>query len=162
VAADRALAIDPASAQALVYKAQVRLRRAAEAKSRDPAVWKEARSWLLKANRLDPNDAYALMLFYSSFGMARTLPTANAKAALSRAHELVPQDPGLGYAFALQALVDDRVDDARAALRPLAYSAHSGADNPAARLLAQLDAGKAGRAAIAAAGAKVEDAAAPE
>ena len=157
-AADRALAIDPKSAQALVYKAQVQLRRAAAAKSRDPAVWKEARGWLLRANRLDPNDAYALMLFYSSFGMARMIPTDNAKAALQRAHELVPQDPGVGYAYAIQSLVDGRTDDARAALRPLAYSAHSGPDNPAAKLLVQLDAGKSGPAAMAAAGAKVEDA----
>ncbi len=157
-AANRALAIDPKSAQALVYKAQVQLHRAREAKATDPAVWKEARSWLLKANRLDPNDAYALLLYYSSFGMARTPPTDNAKAALLRAHELVPQDPGLGYAFATQSLIDGRLDDARAALRPLAYSAHSGPDSPAAKLLAQLDAGKTGPAALAAAGARQEDA----
>ncbi|MCU6454043.1 DUF1570 domain-containing protein [Sphingomonas sp. A2-49] len=161
-AADRALALDPKSAQALVYKAQVHLRRATAAKSRDPAVWKEARGWLLRANRLDPNDAYALMLFYSSFGMARAIPTDNAKAALRRAHELVPQDPGVGYAYAIQSLVDGRTDDARGALRPLAYSAHSGPGNPAAKLLVQLDAGKGGVAAMAAAGATVEDADQPE
>lgn len=162
VAADRALAIDPKSAQALVYKAQVHLRRAREAKATDPAVWKEARSWLLKANKLDPNDAYALMLYYSSFGMAHAKPTDNAKAALKRAHELVPQDPGLSFGFAMQALTDDRLDDARAALRPLAFSAHSGPDNAAARLLAQIDAGKRGTAAMAAAGARPDGADQPE
>ncbi len=156
-AADRALAIDPKSAQALVYKAQIHLRRAREAKSTDPEVWKEARSWLLKANKLDPYDAYALTLYYSSFGMARVKPTDNAKAALLRAHELVPQDSGLGYAYAMQSLFDGKLDAARAALRPLAYSAHSGPDNAAARLLAQLDAGKTGQAAMTAAGAKQED-----
>ncbi|GAA0670853.1 hypothetical protein [Sphingomonas insulae] len=161
-AADRALALDPKSSQALVYKAQVHLRRAREAKATDPAVWREARSWLLKANKLDANDAYALLLYYSSFGMAHTRPTDNAKAALSRAHELVPQDYGLGFGYAMQALVDDRMDDARAALRPLAYSAHSGPNNPAARLLAQIDAGKTGTAAMAAAGADIKDANQPE
>ena len=49
----------------------------------------------------------------SSFGMARAIPTDNAKAALRRAHELVPQDPGVGYAFAIQSLLDGRTDDAR-------------------------------------------------
>lgn len=156
-AADRALAIDPKSAQALVYKAQVHLRNARAAKATDPAVWKEARSWLLKANRLDPNDAYALLLFYSSFGMARERPTDNAKAALARAHELVPQDPALGFAYARQSLIDGKTDAARAALRPLAYSAHAAPDNPAARLLALLDAGKTGQGVAQASGGEDED-----
>ena len=151
-AADRALAIDPKSSQALVYKAQVHLRRAREAKVTDPQVWREARSWLLRANKLDTNDAYALMLFYSSFGMAGTPATDNAKAALRRAHELVPQDEGLAYAYATQLLVDDKRDEARAALRPLAYSAHSNPDNAAARLIAALATGKTGPQALASLG----------
>ncbi|WP_230628628.1 tetratricopeptide repeat protein [Sphingomonas sp. Leaf37] len=155
-AADRALAIDPNASQALVYKAQVHLRRAREAKATDPAVWKEARSWLLKANKLDPNDAFALLLYYSSFGMAGAKATDNAKAALARAHELVPQDGGLSYAYATQSLYDGRLDDARTALRPLAYSAHSGADNRAARMLAQLDAGKNAATAAAVTGSEAD------
>ncbi|MCP3736456.1 hypothetical protein M9979_16435 [Sphingomonas sp. RP10(2022)] len=158
-AADRALAADPKSSQALVYKAQVHLRNARAAKATDPAIWREARGWLLKANALDPDDAYALLLYYSSFGMAGVKPTDNAKAALARAHELVPQDPGLGYAYATQSLFDGKLDQARTALRPLAYSAHSGADNPAAKLLAALDAGKTGAAAVAAGGGGSEGAA---
>ena len=152
VAADRALAIDAKSSQALVYKAQVHLRRARDAKVTDPQVWREARSWLLRANKLDTNDAYALMLFYSSFGMAGTPPTENAKAALRRAHELVPQDHGLAFAYATQMLLDDKRDEAQAALRPLAYSAHSSPDNAAARLLAALAEGKTGKQALASLG----------
>lgn len=147
-AADRALAADPRSSQALVYKGQAHLRRAREAKVKDPAVWQEARSWLLKANKVDADDAYTLMLYYSSFGMAGVPATANAKAALARAHELVPQDPGLSFAYARQALIDGKLDEARVALRPLAYSAHAAPDNPAARLLAMLDARQAGKAAV--------------
>ncbi|WP_137899546.1 hypothetical protein [Sphingomonas sp. 2SG] len=151
-AADRALAIDAKSSQALVYKAQVHLRRAREAKVTDPQVWREARSWLLRANKLDTNDAYALTLFYSSFGMAGAPATDNAKAALRRAHELVPQDEGLAYAYATQLLVDDKRDEARTALRPLAYSAHSNPDNAAARLIAALATGKTGPQALASLG----------
>lgn len=156
-AADRALALDPKSSQALVYKAQVHLRRASAAHAKDPAVWKEARSWLLKANKLDNNDAYALMLYYSSFGMAHDVPTANAKAALAQAHMLVPQDEALTFAYGVQSLLDGKTDDARLALRTLAYSPHAPVDNPAARLLAQIDAGKTGPAALAAAGGKKDD-----
>lgn len=139
-AADRALAIDPKSAQALVYKGQAHLRRAREARATDPKTWQAARSWLLKANAIDPDDAYTLMLYYSSFGMAGTPATDNAKAALARAHELVPQDPALRFAYARQSMIDGKIDQARAALRPLAYSAHAEPDNAAARLLATLDA----------------------
>lgn len=147
-AADRALAIDPKSVQALIYKGQTHLRRAREARSKDPAVWKEARGWLLKANAIDPNDAYTLMLYYSSFGMASTVATANAKAALERAHELVPQDPALRFAYARQSLIDGKLDQARLALQPLAYSAHAGPDNAAAKLLLALDARQNAKAAI--------------
>lgn len=156
-AADRALALDPKSAQALVYKALVHIRRARDARVTDPAVWREARSWLLKANALDHNDAYALMLYYSSFGMAREKPTANAKAALQQAHVLVPQDGSLTYAYGLQSLIDGKTDEARAALRPLAYSPHAPADNKAARLLARIDAGKTGPAALTAAQDKKDE-----
>ncbi|MFZ3485677.1 hypothetical protein [Sphingomonas sp. 3-13AW] len=144
-AADRALAIDPRSSQALIYKAQVRMNRAREAKVTDPAVWDEARKWLLRANKVDPNDAYTLLLFYSSYGQAGMVPTTNAKDALARAHELVPQDPELRLAYAFQSLADDRVEDAKRALRPLAYSAHAGPDNKAAQMLAMLEANKSAR-----------------
>lgn len=147
-AADRALALDPASAQALVYKAQVHIRRGVDAHATDPAVWKEARSWLLRANKLDNNDAYALMLYYSSFGLAGEVPTANAKAALRQAHLLVPQDEALGFAYGTQALLDGQTDEARIALRALAYSPHAPAGNPAIALLAQIDGGKTGKAAL--------------
>ena len=47
-AADAALALDPVSSQALLYKARVHLRRLTAAKSTDKAAWTEARSWLLR------------------------------------------------------------------------------------------------------------------
>ncbi|MCC2976743.1 DUF1570 domain-containing protein [Sphingomonas sp. PL-96] len=153
-AADRALAIDARSSQALVYKGQVHLRRAREARSTDPAVWKEARSWLLKANAIDSNDAYTLMLFYSSFGMAGVPATANAKDALERAQQLVPQDPALRFAYAHQSLLDGKIDEAKRALRPLAYSAHAAPDNPAARLLTALEDKAATKAVLDALGAQ--------
>ena len=71
---------------------------------------------------------------------------------------LVPQDESLGFAYGVQSLLDGKADEARAALRPLAFSPHAPVDNPAARLLAQIDAGKTGPAALAAAGGKKEDA----
>ena len=49
-------------------------------------------------------------------------------------------------------LIDDKRDEARAALRPLAYSAHSNPDNAAAKLIAALATGKTGPQALASLG----------
>lgn len=162
-AADRALAADPKSVQALLYKARVRLRRAATTKSTDPAVWREARSWIVKANRVNTNGAAALLLFYDSFAMEGAKPSASAVAGLHRAVELVPQDKGLRFRSVAQHLRDGQIADAKLTLRPLAFDPHAGPDNPAAKLMALLDRGEAGPAALAAATAAdaTEDAPSP-
>jgi tetratricopeptide (TPR) repeat protein len=157
-AADRALAADPKSGQALLYKARVHLRRAATAGATDPKVWAEARSWIVKANRADPNSAAALQLFYRSFRMADAKPSASAVAGVHRALELAPQDSGLRFASARQHLADGKLDEAKRTLRPLAFSPHAPADNPAAKLLAAIEAGQAGPAALAAVETPAEDA----
>ena len=149
-AADRALAADPKSVQALLYKGRVHLRRAATARTTDPRIWKEARSWVVKANRVDPNGASALQLFYDSFGMEGAKPSASAVAGLHRALELAPQDEALRFRSATQHLTDNQVADAKRALRPLAFDPHGRPDNPAAKLMALIDKGETGPAALAA------------
>lgn len=138
-AADRALAVDPKSVQALLYKAQVRLRRAATAKSTDKKVWAEARSWIVKANRVDPNGAAPLVLFYQSFQMADQTPSASAAKGLERAFELIPQDGYLRMLLVRQKLIEGDTESARTYLRPIAFDPHAAPDNPAAKLLAMID-----------------------
>lgn len=147
-AASRALAADPKSIHALLYKARVRLRRAAEAKTTDPKVWAEARSWIVKANRLENNHAGALALYYESFAIAGQKPSASAVDGLHYALMLVPQDRDLRFQVAIQDLRDGKVADARRVLTPLAYAPHAGPDNAAARLIALIDEGKTGEAAL--------------
>ena len=140
VAADRALASDPKNVEALLYKGRVLVRRAHAAKA-GPAVWKEARSWYLKANRIDANAAEPLLLFHQSFRAADVKPTDNAAQGLYRALELSPQDPGLRMTVAYQYLTDRKVDEARRTLLPLAYDPHVAVDrNFAARIVAMIDA----------------------
>lgn len=141
-AADAALAVEPGSGQALLYKARVHLRRAAKGDAADR--WGEARSWILKANRRDPDDAAALLLFYQSFDQAGQSPPKGAIAGLYRVVELAPQDESARFLAARQLLIDGHLDDARAMLRPLAFSPHAAKDNPATRLLAALESGKSG------------------
>lgn len=155
-AADAALAVDPTSSQALLYKARVHLRRAMQGGPADR--WKEARSWIIRANRADNNDAAALLLFYESFAMAGEPPPPGAIAGLYRVVVLAPQDESARFLAARQLLIDNDVDNARIVLRPLAYSPHAARDNAAAKLLAALDSGNAGPAALRA----LEDAAKTE
>ena len=140
-AADRAIAADPGRREALLYKGRVRMRRAALARNTDPTVWREARSWFVKANRLEPDDAEPLMLFYDSFGQAGLRPSDNAVIGLKEAFALAPQDGGLRYRVALEYLREGKPADARRVLAPLAYDPHRGPDSDAARLIARIDAG---------------------
>lgn len=151
-AADRALAADPRSAQALIYKALVAIARA----EKDPAKWKAARSLIIRANKLDPNYAYPLVLFYASFEREERPPVASAIAGLYRALELVPQDDGVRFMAARQLIRDGSLAEAKQVLGPLAYDPHAPADNPAVRAIAALDKGD-GAAALAAFEAKAEE-----
>lgn len=160
-AADRALAADPRMAQALLYKARVHLRRASAAAMRDDEVWKEARSWIVKANRLAPDDAEALSLYYDSFRAQRTPPSAKAIEGVKRALELVPQDAGLRFKVATQEIRDGDAESAKRTLRPLAFNPHLPADNRAARLIAILESGKTGLDAMRALGQGSETAVTP-
>ncbi len=147
-AADRALLADPQDRTAMMYKGRAIARRPARSAAGDPGKWKEARSWFIKANRLEPNDAAALLLYYESFLSEGIRPTPNAVRGLERAFELVPQDNELRLHLALQYLADGKLQSARTVLVPLAFDPHAPADNQARALIALIDKGDA--AAIAA------------
>lgn len=147
-AADRALATDPKRRDALLYKGRARLRMAQVAGATDPAVWKEARSWFVKANRNDPNAAEPLMMFYSSFLAAREKPSDSAVLGLQRAFELSPHDGSLRMMLVRQLLLDSKPAEARVVLLPLAYDPHAAPDNPAIRLVALIDRGLKGPAVV--------------
>ncbi|URW74479.1 hypothetical protein M9980_07745 [Sphingomonas donggukensis] len=144
-AVDRVLAANPGDPQALLYKGRVLTRRAATAKIRDAKVWREARSWFLKANKADTDAAMPFVLFYRSFREQGIAPTPSAIAGLERAFELSPQDRGLRWNVAQQYLADGKMALARRTLLPLAYDPHGGDQAGfAARLIAAIDAGEAG------------------
>lgn len=150
-ACDRALAADPKNLMALVYKGRVAIRRAATAKATDPAVWREARRWYLKANAIDPNFALPFVLYYESFGRAGERPNASAVQGLVRAMDLVPQDNGLRLTVAIQLLVQGDRQGARRALAPVAFNPHGGPGNRALAMMKLLDSGAPTEAVLAAA-----------
>jgi predicted Zn-dependent protease len=93
---------------------------------RDAGLWKEARKWIVAANKLEPDDPEPLVLYYTSFMEQGQKPSAAAVMGLQRALELAPQDRSLRMTVARQHLIDGKAAEARAALAPLAFDPHAG------------------------------------
>jgi len=140
-AADRALAADASDRTAMLYEGRSRMAEAIKQKKFDAKTWSDVRSWFVKANRAEPNAAAPLMLFYVSFLAQHVKPTANAVTGLEQAQAIAPEADDLRMLLARQYLLDDRKPEARAILLPLAFNPHADADNPAAKLVATIDAG---------------------
>ncbi|MBO9713214.1 hypothetical protein [Sphingomonas sp.] len=121
-AGKRAFAADPKATEAMLYIGQARMARAASAKSTDPAAWKEARGWFVKANHNDPDDPRPLMLYYRSFLVAGQAPSANALAGLYQAFEFAPYDRRNVFLAAYAFLTERKLPEARAALATAAYN----------------------------------------
>lgn len=146
-AADRALAADPKSIDALLYKGRATLALAREAGDGQAKGIAEARKLFAAANRLDPDDPEPLMFFYTSHFAAGTKPTANAVLGLNHAFQIAPQDRGLRMMVARQHLIDGKAQEARAVLGPIAFDPHSGGIGAAASaIIAALDKGGAAAA----------------
>lgn len=135
-AAGLALKSDPKSTEAMIFKGRVMMERAEKSGS-DPE-WKEARRWLLAANKIDTEDPEPLMLFYKSYVRQGERPTANAIAALHYASRLAPQDGGLRMNSAMAYLNERKLDDARLEIAPIAYDPHGGSFAAEARRLLDL------------------------
>ncbi|MBN8817054.1 MAG: hypothetical protein J0J06_16620 [Sphingomonas sp.] len=122
-AADRAIAADPKSIHALIYKGLAQAEIAARNKVTDPAKWQAIRRWFLMANKIDTEDPAPLYEYYKSFEKAGQKPNANADKALIYAYALAPYDSELRLVAARVFLRQDNVKYARVALAPVAYSA---------------------------------------
>lgn len=138
-AADRALQKNPKSDQAMLLKSQAMLAMAKVAPA--TADWAAIRAMIMRANRLDPENAEPLVLFYRTFVAQGVSPTRNAIDGLSYAVALAPQDAQLRLELIGRLIDDNRLDDARQALVPLAYSPHRGKWHEAVNaILQQVDA----------------------
>lgn len=137
-AADRAVALSPNSAEALIWKGRAMLSRAA--KERNSDLFREARIVFGKANRLDPENPEPLLYFHRSYVMQGTAPTANAIEGLHYAAKLAPQDLGLAMTSATQYLRDGQPAKARPILVMIAQHPHGDAlGDQAEKLIATID-----------------------
>lgn len=123
--ADRLLAVAPARPGAMLRKGEAMM-QVAEA---NPAV---ARSWIVKANRADPEAPEPLIAYYQSFVReGRAVPEV-ALDGLINAQQTVPQVSSVRLMLARALIAAKRLGEARHVLRPLAYAPHGGEDKTAA------------------------------
>lgn len=135
-AADRALAANPRSVDALNYKGMIYMKRA----EKDPAHYTTAREWFLKANRLEPNNPEALINNYLAFDKAGKEIPELAIIGLERAFELAPFDSSVRFLLARQLLREGRAKPARTVLAPVAFSPHGGKTKKTAeKVIASID-----------------------
>ena len=136
VAADRALSGDPSSVDALNYLGMVEMERA----KKDPSRYAIARTWFVKANKLQPNNPEPLINNYLSFAKAGQKIPELAIIGLERAFELAPFDRDVRFLLARQLLGEGRGKGARSVLLPVAVSAHGGKTKEAAeKIIASID-----------------------
>ncbi|MDO7840861.1 hypothetical protein [Sphingomonas immobilis] len=121
-AAEKAIALSPNAEKAYIFKARARMAMAKAAKVTDGATWSDIRRTFVRANRLENGDAEPLMYNYLTYESAGQAPTANAKAGLYTALDLLPDDPKLRIAVILQRVADNEYAEAKVALRPLAFA----------------------------------------
>lgn len=125
-AAERAIAADPKSVHALLYKGMAEAGALKRAKITDPARWAAARKWFLAANKVDTEAPEPLIAFYDSFAEAGAAPTANAQSALLYAYALAPYDSRLRMRATAVYLRQSKLREAKIALGPVAYNVDEG------------------------------------
>lgn len=126
-AADRALAADPKSIHALLYKGMAQMELAKKNEAASVGDWKQVRSWFLAANKLDTEYPEPLIQYYESFEAAKQKPSESAQKGLLYAYALAPFDNGLRLRAGRILLEQGNVKAARVAYEPVAYGPHSGA-----------------------------------
>lgn len=143
-AADRAIALDPQSTDAIVLKGKAVMARALAAPGDAAKAISDAQDLFIRANKIDPEDPEPLLEFYKSYVRGSRRPTANAIKALHYASDLAPQDLAVRMNSAVAYLADGKPKDARRTLVPVAYSPHGGPmAEQARRMIARIDAGDA-------------------
>lgn len=140
-AADLALKLDPQATEPMMLKGRALLGRAR--KANDPNLAKEARNWFIKANRADKEDPEPLYLYYRSFRDLNQPVPASALEGLKYAAILAPRDFTLQVRLTREYLLQNKLAEAKEAIRSLAFLPHAGQgrQNEALQVMKAIDAG---------------------
>lgn len=122
IAAEAALRIDPTSTEAMLFKGRSYLGKAK--KLNDASLFREARSWFMKANKADSEDPEPLYLYYRTYRDANVPAPQAAIDALKYAAVLAPRDWKLQIRLGIEYMRQNRLAEAKTALEPVAYQPH--------------------------------------
>lgn len=125
MAADAAIALDPARPNAYVQKGYAQFRLAENAEDKD-AAYAEAMKTFSALNRIENDHPIPLIHYYRSFMMRGREPNETARHALERAAELAPFDQGLAMNAALMHAGEGKIALAMVGLSPVANNPHGG------------------------------------
>ena len=146
-AAEAALKIDPRSVRAMLWKGEAMQMQLLAEKNKDSTKWNAARSFIIKANRANPDSAAPLAAYYRSFVREGRDANETALQGLAKAMQLIPQDDDirLQYVFALAR--KQKFEEALDVIRILSDAPHAGKRIVAIRdFAARLNAAKSGTA----------------
>jgi hypothetical protein len=135
-AAERALAQSPTEATALIWKgtALTQLAVRAPAAERQRRL-KEARSFVIEANRLDPDGILPLIAYYNSFVVARERAPDVAVEGLAKVVDSSPAASSPRLKLGEQLIKRDLQGEARKTLLPVAKGPFKTPEQPAAAAL---------------------------
>lgn len=135
-AADRALAKAPSDIGALVWKGTAMVQQAARAPAADRAArLAEARRWLVRANKLDPDAILPLIAYHDSFAMGGEPATDAAVGGLYKVVQSAPAAPAPRVTLGKDLVARDLDADAAATLLPVARGAFDTPERHAAAAL---------------------------
>ncbi|WP_425228110.1 hypothetical protein [Sphingomonas sp.] len=125
-AADRAIAVDPHSVHALLYRGMAEQGVAEAQHKTDDPTWRSVRSWFIRANRADTEDPEPLLTYYESFRVPHQTPSAGALNGVIYAYALAPHSLDARFDATKVLLTQGKLREARAAIAPIAYRADLG------------------------------------
>ena len=105
--------------------------------------WAEARTYFIRANNADHNNALALLYYYLSYPDRENRPD-DAMAALNQAYQFVPQSPAIRLLLGRELLDEGRFAEAVAMVRPVAQNPHQSTGRVVALVIEELSAREVG------------------
>jgi hypothetical protein len=143
--ADAALKLDPNLARAMLIKSEVAKRLYVKSSPADPVLAKTMRSWIVKANRANPEDPLPLIAYYEQFGLTGEKAPKIALDGLRRAFQMVPEANEVRMTYVYAMLNEQKWDQATALVKPVAFAPHGGGNaERAQQLLDRIAKAKAG------------------
>ena len=131
----------------MLYKGRAMLRQNIKLDVSDVARWKEARSWIVKANRADVNDPMPLFTYYQSFRQQGLQPNPSALQGLASAYQMVPEDREVRMTYAISLAAEKKFAPAIRLVETVAFDPHNGPGSAEARsMLKRLHAAQDGKA----------------